>query len=446
MKIQTPAMNFKTFSFIPDGIHMDALFSATDNVTLVKRWNVDSGEEVNSLEIRSEEITTAVFSKSNTELITGHINKICVWNLVGNRITQCNTVTGDWGNVTSMGVTQSGDVIASGGADMVIRLWDASSLAPLASYPGHKCSIKSLRFYPQGDRLVSILRNGLRVWHTRKEDLCLTPSTNRLALTNVILSPNGEYVAASAGKDILVWDGRKGTFLTTYTGHSQVIKSLAFVQHLSLLASVSSSDGVFLWDLQGKGTHPKLLSGSKTMGPHNFINIVTNARGDKLAVIYDDRSTQFRYPFKLRVWDMETYGVDEPEIGIEIFQSKCHEGRRTRFVRFSSSEPLAVVHPFEPKYEHKVTVWDYRSDSLKEYDYNKDISSDLKPDYSVEESWIVSNRTGKRLLWLPESRRATFEGFDGYAAAQAVRGNIVAVGSKTGELSLLNMSSLESLR
>jgi WD40 repeat protein len=439
MKIQTPAMNFKTFSFISDGIHIDALFSTTDDVALVKRWNVDSGEEVNSLEIKSEEITTAVFSKNNAVLITGHLNKICVWNLDGNCITQSNSITGDWGNVTAIDATQAGDIIASGGDDAVIRLWDASSLAPLASYPSH--TRYSLRFSPQGDRLASIsLDKTLRVWDTSKEAFHLKSSSH--PLENVTFSPNGEYVAASSGKDIFLWDGRKGTYLTTFTGHSQVIKSLAFVKHLSLLASFSSADGVFLWDVERRWTQPKTLEKSQTIGSHDTLNIVVNPLGYNIAVVFGDSSNenaQHQYSFKARIWYVPMYWTDSTEIGYETGCRMRCEGLRPHFIQFAELKSLAVVRYFQPRYESKITILGLCSDTLEECDYNEAIHLASNPAYFVEASWIVSKRTGKRLLWLPENRRPI-------PGEYTVYGNIIAVGSKTGELSLLDMSYLETQR
>jgi WD40 repeat protein len=444
MKIPTPAMTFKTFSFISDGMHIDALFSATDNLPVLKRWNVDSGEEVNSLEISSEEITTAVFSKNNTVLITGYINKICVWSLDGNCITQLNTITGNWGDITAIDVTQSGDIIASGGVDTVIRLWDASSLAPLAFYPGHTRSIKSLRFSPQGDRLVSIsFDNSTRVWHTKKEDLHLTSSNNSRILKNAVFSPNGEYIATSAGSDILVWDGKKGTYLTTFTGHSEVIRSLGFSKDGSLLASVSSVDGVFLWDVRKKGTVPRTLPDSNRIGSHTLFSIAANTTGDQLAVIYGDdciENNRPEYSFWVGTWDLSTYkGEESSEVGIKMLQSKHIIGFRPHFVRFSPREALVLVRYFELKYESKVVIWDCPSDTMEAHDYDEDRHSASKPDFSIEENWIVSNRTGRQMLWLPESRKPFYRVF-------TARGNLVAIGSETGELSLLDMSPFMNLR
>jgi WD40 repeat protein len=280
----------------------------------------------------------------------------------------------------------------------------------------------------------------MRVWNTSTEAFYpkSRPTSSR-PLRNISFSPNGEYVAASSGKDILVWDGRKGTYLTTFTGHSQVIKSLAFVESLSLLASFSSADGVFLWDLKQSLTHPKTLGNSQTIGSHDNLIIVANAVGDQLAVVFGEnfyKNMPFQYSFKVRIWRVR----ESPEIGYEPpCDDKCFEGSRPHFIRFPQCEHLARVRYFQPGYESKITVLDLDSDTLEECDYNEAIHSASKPAYSVEARWIVSNRTGKHLLWFPESKEPIFRGY-------AVRGDIVAVYSKTGELSLLDVSSLETQR
>jgi hypothetical protein len=54
---------------------------------------------------------------------------------------------------------------------------------------------------------------------------------------------------------------------------------------------------------------------------------------------------------------------------------------------------------------NKVIVWDRMTDSMEEYDHDQDSHPSLKPTFIVDQGWIVSVRTGRRLIWLPESRR-----------------------------------------
>jgi WD40 repeat protein len=98
MTMTVPTMDCKTFSVDSDGRHVDTLFVSEDEPAVVKRWNIETGDEVKSLKmIATDYIDCAVFSKNNTVLITGHYEKICVWTLDGDSYALSTTINGKWG-------------------------------------------------------------------------------------------------------------------------------------------------------------------------------------------------------------------------------------------------------------------------------------------------------------------------------------------------------------
>lgn len=299
----------------------------------------------------------------------------------------------------------------------------------------------------------------LRVWDTRKEARSLNPFSDRTShgLANVIFSGNGEYIAASTitQSDIFVWDGTNGSSLTTFAGHTDYIHSLAFSPDSTLLASVSEGDGVFLWDL-GKESPPRKLSNSDTTKMERFssfttpadrvrinLRIVFSATGKQLAVVSETTTSadgQSRRSFRVKIWDVsKCKGEDTTEVGIEIFQSKRNGGYLPHFIRFAPHEPLAFARHWDHRCDSKVIVWDRVNDTVDEHDYDGDIDAVLIHNFYVREGWIVSGRTNRRLLWMPESRRS------GCGVSIATHGDMFAVGSGGGVFSLFDMSPLISL-
>jgi WD40 repeat protein len=444
-----PSMGFKAFSFDSDGKHVDALFCSWRERAVVIRWNIETGVEVKSLQIATNEnecavvstyeIWSAVFSKNNTVLITGHWSKICVWTLDGDSSTLSTTIKGDWLSTTAIDVTRSGDVIASGGDDGVIRLFDASSGAPLAVCHRHTSHIKSLVFSPQEDRLVSTsIDLTVRVWDTRKEAWSLSSPGNSRRFDSIVFSPNGKFIAARSRKDSLVWDGTNGSILFTLTGRTY-IESLTFSPDSALLASFSRWEGVYLWSVGLEESVPRTLSNSNIVGELRSFRIVFSATGNQLAVV-NEMGGPLTRSFQVRIWNVSnSNGDDLAKLTNEPFQSKCHDGDCPHFLQFSSKESLVLVrHPY-PTDGDKVTIWDRMADAVEEHDYDEDSHSSPKPSFKVVWSWIVSVRTGRRLFWLPESRRP------GPGNLFATHKSLIATASSDGFLSLLDMSPFEGL-
>jgi hypothetical protein len=76
------------------------------------------------------------------------------------------------------------------------------------------------------------------------------------------------------------------------------------------------------------------------------------------------------------------------------------------------------------------------------HDYDQDSHSYLKPAFDLDHrGWIVSARTGRRLVWLPEIRRPR----NITCGSFATHGNLIAIGSGSGIFSLLDMSPFEGI-
>lgn len=56
---------------------------------------------------------------------------------------------------TCVAVTGSGQLVASGGADCAVRLWDAGSGAPRGVLSGHTGAVRRLAFSPDDSQLAS---------------------------------------------------------------------------------------------------------------------------------------------------------------------------------------------------------------------------------------------------------------------------------------------------
>jgi WD40 repeat protein len=218
--------------------------------------------------------------------------------------------------------------------------------------------------------------------------------------------------------------------LATLTGHQNQVKAFAFSPDGSILATISKDGVVCLWDIGVDAAIPSALSHSWIIESITPVDLAFNAGGNLLAVVcVVDES------FVVRIHEVSNRDW------VESFRSKTHNGDTPHFIRFGPNEPLVRVRYVDPG--ATVRIWDRVNDSVENCAYDESVHSTwVFPFYyerdilGVNDGWIVSNRDNRRLLWLPENRRP-------FKGCMDVHGDRLAIGSKEGILTLLDMSRLQ---
>ena len=161
-------------------------------------------------------------------------------------------VTGYEGQVFSVSFSPDSRLLASGGIESLIRLWDVSSRKTVATLTGHTDQIYSVSFSPDGRLLAS---GGLdeylvKLWDVSSGETVATFSGHRGTVGAAVFSPDGRLLASGGGGTVKLWDVSSGELAATLT-HEGFIRSLSFSPDGSLLASGGYRDGtvVKLWDV-----------------------------------------------------------------------------------------------------------------------------------------------------------------------------------------------------
>jgi WD40 repeat protein len=430
-----PGTTFKTLSLDCDRDQMAALLTSWNEPAVVRYWDIVTGEEISTLQITTDYIYRAAFARKTTVLLTKHDwEKIHVWKLEGDRATLSRTIDG-W--FSAFDVTGSGDVIAVGCRDYAIRFYDAHTGAKLAVHRGHTNYVTSLRFSPQGDRLVSSSEHDqtTRVWDTTKKALSAnSPSaTDDCSFTRIKFSSSGKYIAAIAQGDprVFLWDGETGNFLTTLLGHAESVATLSFSADDSILASVSEDGVVVLWDMQQEVMLPWTLLQSKSTISLKSIDMTFNANSKLLAIVFKvDES------FVVRLYDVSNRNWAEG--GEELSQSEPNDGNLPHLIHFSPGEPLVLLRHAVPGEE--VRIWDQATKTVERRVHDEIQSTWVLP-FDIEDLlWITSSKSRRRLFWLPRYRApVNSDGMDAH-------GDRLAIASRYGTLTLLDMSRLKDAR
>jgi WD40 repeat protein len=112
-------------------------------------------------------------------------------------------------SATAVAFSKDGRLMASGGADLVVCLWDPSNPKPLYKLHGHGGFITGLAFTPDGRRLASCGTDGwIKIWDTRTGSELLTLTGHVGQVSTIAFSQDG--LLASCGHDgvVRLWDGR----------------------------------------------------------------------------------------------------------------------------------------------------------------------------------------------------------------------------------------------
>ncbi|MEU9982835.1 helix-turn-helix domain-containing protein [Streptomyces sp. NPDC050856] len=233
--------------------------------------------------------------------------------------TALTRITAFRGVVQSVALSPDGRLLAAGGLDRRVALWDVRDprrpRALPVSTPAFKDTVYALAFSPDGHRLAAGTGDGtVRLWEpavsSRAKRVAPTVLSGPGATVyGLAFSPDGRRLAAgSADGGVHVWPLRGGRGSAAgpgrvtplrLTGFTAAVHTVAFRRDSRTLAAGGADGAVRLWDTSGTGApvpHAHPLTGAT--GP--VLSVAFTPDGRSLAAGSLDRST--------RVWTVPAPG------------------------------------------------------------------------------------------------------------------------------------------
>jgi WD40 repeat protein/transcriptional regulator with XRE-family HTH domain len=160
------------------------------------------------------------------------------------------TMAGHTGGIWGLALSADGRLVASGGLDGMIMLWEAASGRRLLTLQGHTGQIYSMALNTDGRLLASGGLDGMvKLWEVPSGQILATLQAHTGGVFGVAVSGSGQLVA-SGGLDgtVKLWEAETGRLLATLQGHSGIVYAVARSGDGRLVAGCGDDGAIRVWD------------------------------------------------------------------------------------------------------------------------------------------------------------------------------------------------------
>jgi cytochrome c len=240
-----PVTNVK---FLPDGRR--AVTTGDDGVVIIWQIASDKPKILQKLNGHSHKVMALAISPDGQWLASGGWDKtVRIWRLKDGVLQRRLDVPVP---VNALAFAHGGSLIAVGGHDPFIRLYDPMTGRSKGKLEGHQMGIADMSVSQDGQLLLSAsIDKTVRLWDLQTFTQRRVYERHESQVFTVQFLP-GDTSFISAGRDgyVVHWDRENGKVLRSIKAHEKMVWSLAVAPNGRFAVSGSSDDSARVWHLE----------------------------------------------------------------------------------------------------------------------------------------------------------------------------------------------------
>jgi serine/threonine protein kinase len=219
----------------------------------VSVWDLDAGDKVAAFKRNASAISAVAFMGTQDRFAVSARDGTVTLFDTASRNTPVPVLEGHEGAADALAYSPANGLLASGGADRAIKLWNTGNYSVSRIYRGHNEAVTALALSPDGRLLASASLDGaVRLWSTSSGRTFRSVRLHKARVSVLAFSPDGQILAsASEDGSARLWEFRRARGARVMPALGTDVRDLRFSPDGRRLASAGGDGMVRVWEVSG---------------------------------------------------------------------------------------------------------------------------------------------------------------------------------------------------